>query len=246
MRFCLIPLLTEIRKPSKNLLHFEQRLKEVSRYQPDIVCLPECAFTGYLYDEEDFQRFTEHVPGLTTRRISALAREYGCYICYGVLESASKGVYSSAVLIDKSGEIILLHRKFVEKPPFIIGDVVKTIETDFGRVGILLCGDLFHNEVKAKIDGSANILLMLMSRSFEGSSPDLERWLNEERQVYLDEVKKVGMTTLIVNALENVSSAAAFGGAMVVNPNGELLAEAPHGTDNVLIFDMVPLDYSTI
>jgi hypothetical protein len=42
-----------------------------------------------------------------------------------------------------------------------------------------------------------------MARSFDGKSPDLERWLREERQAYVDEVRKVGITTLIVNSLED-------------------------------------------
>ncbi len=237
MRFCLIPLKTEIKNPSANLLHFEQKLKEVSPYQPDMVCLPECTFTGYLYDEQDFQQFAEPVPGQTTAQVAKLAKEYHCYICFGLLESTPEGVYSSAVLIDKAGGILLVHRKIVEKPPFIKGDSIKVIETEFGRLAILICGDLFNDEVKVKIERPLSVLLMPMSRSFDGDSPNLERWMNHERQVYLNEVKKVGVITLIVNAFENSSSGASFGGAMVIGSDGTLLAESPHGTDELLIYD---------
>lgn len=242
MRICLIPLKTEIKNPSANLQHFEQRLKEVSQYQPDIVCLPECSFTGYLYDEQDFQKFAEPVSGQTTAQVAKLAKEYYYYICFGLLESTPEGVYSSAVLIDKTGEILLVHRKIVEQPPFINGNSVKVIETEFGRLAILVCGDLFHDEIRVKLDSPLDVLLLPMSRSFDGDSPDLERWVNDERQAYLDEVKKVGVTTLIVNALENSSSGASFGGAMVVNSKGELLAESPHGTDEVLMFELVSVN----
>jgi len=239
MRVCLIPLRIEVRNPSANLQYFQQRLKEVSQYRPDIVCLPECAFTGYLYDEKDFQQFAESIPGHTTETLSLLAKENHCYICFGMLEKAPEGVYDSAVLIDKAGQIVLVHRKLVEQPPFINGDQVKTVETEFGHLAILLCGDLFHDEVKAKIDKPLTALFLPMARSFDGKSPDLERWVDDERQAYLDEVKKVGFTTLMVNSLESSTSEASFGGAMVVNSNGELLAESPHGTDEALIFDLV-------
>jgi predicted amidohydrolase len=242
MRVCLIPLQIEIKNPSANLQHFQQRLKEVLPYKPDIVCLPECAFTGYLYDEQDFQQFAEPILGQTTTKISALAKEHSCYICFGLLESTSEGVYSSAVLIDKAGEILLVHRKIVEQPPFINGDQVKTIETEFGRLAILLCGDLFHDEVKVKIDKPLTALLLPMSRSFDGKSPDLERWVNDERQAYLNEVKKVGVTALIVNSLEMASPEASFGGAIVVNSNGKMLAESAHGTDEALIFELVSVN----
>jgi len=243
MRVCLIPLRIEVRNPSANLQHFQQRLKEVSQYQPDIVCLPECAFTGYLYDEQDFQQFAEPIPGQTTAVLSVLAKENDCYICFGMLEKAPEGVYSSAVLIDKSGEIIHVHRKVCEQSPFTNGSDVKTIDTELGSLSILLCGDLFEDEVKAKLDDRLNILILPLARSFDGKSPDLERWLRDERQAYANEVKKVGVPGLIVNLLENSSEPeASFGGAMIVNSNGEILAESTHGTDETLIYNLVSVN----
>lgn len=243
MRVCLIPLRIEVRNPSGNLQHFQQRLKEVSHHQPDIVCLPECAFTGYLYDEQDFQKFAESIPGQTTLAVSLLAKEYHCYICFGMLEKAPEGVYSSAVLINKTGEIVFVHRKICEQPPFTNGSEVKAIDTELGRLSVLLCGDLFEDEVKAKLDQRSDALILPLARSFDGKSPDLERWLKEERQAYADEVRKVGVTGLIVNLLEKSSEPeAAFGGAMIISPSGEILAESQHGTDEALIYDLVSVN----
>lgn len=238
MRACLIPLRVEVRNPQVNLQHLQQRLNEVSRYQPDIVCLPECAFTGYLCDEADLKRFAEPIYGPTTQQVSLMAKQYHCYICFGMIERACEGIYNSAILIDRAGQIVLVHRKIVEKPPFLNGNSVKTVETELGRLVILICGELFHEEVRAMIDMPVNALLLPMARCFDGKSPDLDRWMREERQAYLDEVKKVGVTTFIVNALENLPYGASFGGAMVVDATGKLLAESPHGTDEALIFDL--------
>ncbi len=242
MRVGLIPLRIEVRNPSANLRHFRQRLEDVSPYQPDVICLPECAFTGYLYEEQDFQRFAESIPGQTTEMISSLAKEYRCYICFGMLEKTDKGVYDSAVLINKAGEIVLLHRKLVEQPPFLNGDQVKTVETEFGCFSILLCGDLFHDDVKAKIEKPLNALFMPMSRSFDEKSPNIERWINTERQMYLNEVKKVSVPTFLVNSLENAVPEGSFGGAMIVSSNGEVLAESEHGTAKALLFDLVSVN----
>lgn len=91
-------------------------------------------------------------------------------------------------------------------------------------------------------DKRLDALILPLARSFDGKSPDLERWLREERQAYADEVKKTGATGLIVNLLENPSEPeASFGGAMIVDPNGEILAESTHGTDEMLIYDLVPI-----
>lgn len=132
---------------------------------------------------------------------------------------------------------MLKHRKVSEQPPYLNGYETSAVETEHGRIGVLICGDLFHQEAVRQLDSNLQLLLVPMSRGFDGASPDLRRWLNEERAAYLEAVKRVGKTTAIVNALENLPEEGAFGGAMVVSPNGELLAEAPHGTDQLLVYE---------
>lgn len=242
MRACLVPLRIEAKNPAVNLRHFEKRLVEIAHHQPDLICLPECAFTGYLYQEADLEQFAEPIHGETTAFISRLAREHHCYICFGILERANEAIYSSAVLVNRFGKVVLIHRKISEQPPFATGGEVQAIDTEIGKLAVLLCGDLFDNDTKSKlIDTQADVLLLPLARSFDRKSPDLERWLKEERQAYVDEVRKVKIAALIVNSLENSSlPEASFGGAMIVSSNGEVLAESMHGTDEALIFDLIP------
>jgi predicted amidohydrolase len=237
MRVCLIPLKTEPRNPSANLDRLGQCLEEIAHYQPDLICLPECTFTGYLYEEDDFKQFAEPIPGPITEQMGQSARRYTTYLCFGLLEVAESGVYNSAVLLDRKGKIILKHRKIEEKPPFVNGDTVSSVDTELGRLGLLICGDLFNGDVIRELEPSLNLLIVPMARSFNKRSPDVERWISEERQVYIEAVKAVGVTTLIVNALEINTDDPSFGGAMIVSADGELLAESPHGTDTVLMWE---------
>lgn len=237
MRLCLIPLKIIPRDVAANLAELERRLREISRFRPDLVCLPECALTGYLYEDVDVQRFAEPIPGLTTERMGALAREYKIFLCFGLLEAAGTHFFNSAVLLDRHGRILLHHRKICEHPPFTNGARVQCIETELGRLSVLLCGDLFDEDATAQLDRSLDLLLVSMARSFDRRSPDVARWLREERQVYLDGVKAVGITTAMVNALEISEKDASFGGALIVDRDGRLLAESPHGTDEVLGYE---------
>ena len=238
MRLCLIPLKTTPRDVTANLAELERRLREVSRYRPDLVCLPECALTGYLYEDADVQRFAEPIPGPTTERMSALAREYKIFLCFGLLEVSDKNFFNSAVLLDRHGKILLHHRKICEYPPFTTGTTVQSIETELGRLSVLICGDLFDEDATNQLDRSVDLLLVPMARGFDGRSPDTERWLREERQVYLDGVKAVGITTAIVNALEVAGEDPSFGGALIVDKDGRVLAESPHGTDEALVYEV--------
>lgn len=249
MRLCLIPLKITSRDVAANLVELKRRLREVSCPRPDLVCLPECALTGYLYEDADVQRFAEPIPGPTTERMSALARECKIFLCFGLLEVSDKNFknfFNSAVLLDRHGKILLHHRKICEHPPFTNGTTVRSAETELGRLAVLICGDLFDEDAMAQLDNSIDLLLVPMARSFDQRSPDVERWLCEERQVYLDGVKAVSITTAIVNALEIAEEDASFGGALIVDRDGRLLAESPHGTDEALIYDLAKASKSSI
>jgi len=238
MRICLIPLKVEIKNPVANLQHLEERLREVSRHHLDLVCLPECTLTGYVYEEEDLLRFAEPIPGPTTERMGKLAQQYGIFLCFGMLEASGSKVFDSAVLLDREGQILLRHRKIEEHPPFSLGEAVEAVETELGSLSVLICGDLFNEEVIKQVNPNVDLLIVLLARSFAGRSPDPDRWESEERQVYLHAVKAVGVSTALVNTLEVSTDDPAFGGALLADGEGCLLAESPHGTDEVLAYNL--------
>jgi predicted amidohydrolase len=238
VRICLLPLKTIPRNPAENISHFRDCLSHVSGEHLDLVCLPECSFTGYLYTQDDFARFAEPIPGPTMGTVASLARTFGVHFCFGLLELTPEGVFSTIVLLDPMGQLLGKHRKIIEKPPFVTGADVSAVETNFGRLGMLICGDLFDKAVVKQVDPKLRLLLVPMSRSFDGKSPDMARWEQEERQAYLDAVKQAGVPTALVNALEVGGEDAAFGGALFVHADGSLAAESPHGTDTPLIFEL--------
>lgn len=237
MRIALIPLQTRYRDPAANLRHLEERLDEAERHRPDLVVLPECTLTGYLYEEEDLARFAEPVPGPTTQEMARLARQHGFWLCFGLVERVGALFYNTALLLDRRGHIALRHRKVHEKPPYALGESVRSLPTELGHLSVLICGDLFDEAVARQIDPSTNLLLVPMNRSFDGASPDAARWEREERGVYIEAVRAIGLTTAIVNALEEGTEEPAFGGALLVAGDGRVLAESPHGTEEMVIYD---------
>ena len=209
-------------------------------HKPDLVCLPECTLTGYLFEEPDLRQFAEPVPGPTTERMGELARHHGIFLCFGLLEAVGSRYYDAAILLDRKGRILLHHRKIEEHPPFASGTEVKTVDTELGRLSMIICGDLFNGDVVRRVDRSVDLLLVPMARSFEGKSPDSERWDKEERWGYLEGARAVGVTTAMVNSLEiGAEGLRDFGGALLVGKDGRLLAESPHGTDRPLFYELI-------
>jgi len=137
-----------------------ERMRIMALYKPDIVCLPE-AFTGLK------GRNAESVPGLTTERLAAVAKELGCYIiCPMHVSTEREGkVYNSAILINREGEIAGQYNKIHPVSSESENGVIPGIspppvfKTDFGTIGIQICFDInWIEEWKSLKDQGAEIV----------------------------------------------------------------------------------------
>jgi len=116
----------------------------------DIVCLGEgvnlAGVRGARYPD-----IAEPIPGPTTRRLGDVAREWNMYIVAALGERDGEAVYNTAVLIGRDGNVIGKYRK-VQLPREEIesgvtpGDAWPVFDTDFGRIGMMVCWDVQYAE----------------------------------------------------------------------------------------------------
>jgi predicted amidohydrolase len=157
-----------------NLQAAERLLERASANRPDIVCLPEI-FPLVGMPIQEWVPAAEPVPGPITERIGALARRFGTYVVCPMLERAGDRVYNSGVLLDRHGKPAGVYHKAhptiseldAEITP---GDRAGVFETDFGRVGILICFDIMWPDRwwEAKALGAE---LMFWPSAYEGGLP---------------------------------------------------------------------------
>lgn len=111
---------------------------------PDIICLPEgitVIGTGKSYAD-----VSEPIPGPTTEKLGALAAKIHSYIVAGIYERVGSTVYNTAILIGRKGEVAGKYRKThlpyeeVERG-LTPGDAYPTFNTEFGKVGLMICWD---------------------------------------------------------------------------------------------------------
>jgi predicted amidohydrolase/regulation of enolase protein 1 (concanavalin A-like superfamily) len=107
----------------------------------------------------------EAVPGPSTDVMANLARAYSVNVAFGMLEREGGLLYNTAVLINRSGEILGKYRKnqlpLSEVSVGITpGNGVPVFDTDFGRVALLICQDTAFPELarEAAIRGAELIL----------------------------------------------------------------------------------------
>jgi predicted amidohydrolase len=108
----------------------------------------------------------EPVPGPSTEQLGAAARARKSYIVAGLVERDGPAVYNTAVLIDRQGRLAGKYRK-VHLPYTEIewgitpGSSYPVFQTDFGKVGIMICWDTeFPEPTRALVAQGAELILV--------------------------------------------------------------------------------------
>ena len=108
------------------------------------------------------------IPGADSSRIAALAQEYGVMISAGLDEKVGNKLYDSAILVDRTGRIVWKHRKLnvlahLMDPPYSEGvaEGVGVVDTEFGRIGLVICADTFQDAIAARIAELAPDLMLV-------------------------------------------------------------------------------------
>jgi len=142
------------RGPAGEQTHEQMTARIRAAEDADIVVFPELATTGYkVFDRLD--EVAEPVPGPTTDVLSAVARETGCHILFGMPIRDGNDIFNSAVWIARDGSLAGRYDKRclwgVEQDHFAMGNTATVLDTDFARVGIQICYDLNFPEVSAAL-----------------------------------------------------------------------------------------------
>ena len=135
--------------PQGNLELFRKHIISAGQQKADILCLPEgITIVG---TQKDYVEVSETIPGPSTEFLGQLAREYKMYIVAGLYERDGPVVYNTAVLIGRDGTLKGKYRKTALPREEINGgitpgDTFPVFDTDFGRIGIMICWDVFFPE----------------------------------------------------------------------------------------------------
>src|SRR5688572_4092877 len=218
-----------------------------------IICLPELFSTIYFCVEtrREYFDWAEPIPGPTIDRMSDVARETGTVVIAPIFERAPDGRYfNTATVIGPDGELIGKYRKSSiplmdtaqsteprgnEKFYFTPGDLgFPTFATPFARIGILICYDRHFPEA-ARVLGLGGAEIVFVPTATTRMTRylwDLElRAHAVANAYYVCGVNKVGIDV-------GGSARNHFGNSMVIDPRGEILAQAGDAHDDIALADV--------
>jgi predicted amidohydrolase len=162
-----------------NLTLIEKHIRQAIAAKADLIVFPELALTGYfLKDLVPEVALSLDSPEIA--RLKELSRDIS--IAIGFVEVTSDYRFYNAALYLEEGEIGHLHRKvylptyglFDEQRYMARGERFRAFDTRFGRMGLLICEDMWHlsSSYILAMDGAATLLCLSSSpgRGIEGES----------------------------------------------------------------------------
>jgi N-carbamoylputrescine amidase len=145
-------------RPDDNLAKAERMVRDAAARGARLVCLPELFRSRYFCQSEDSRFFdlAERIPGPTTQRFEAIAKELGLTLVLSLFEARAPGLYhNTAVVVDGARGSIGKYRKmhipddprYYEKFYFTPGDLgFRAFDTTVAPLGVLVCWDQWYPE----------------------------------------------------------------------------------------------------
>ena len=236
-----------------NLAVIAQCVAQAAASGARLVLLQELHNGAYFCQHENVAEFdrAEPIPGPSTQRLGALAKQHGVVIVGSLFERRAAGLYhNTAVVLETDGRLIGKYRKmhipddpgFHEKFYFAPGDLgFHPIDTSVGRLGVLVCWDQWYPEA-ARLMALAGAELLLYPTAIGWDPADPQEEQDRQRDAWMlshrGHAIANGLPVLSCNRVGHESaphSSADGGGAAgirfwgsshVLGPQGEMLAEA--------------------
>lgn len=192
-----------------NFVRIENAIREAKEAGADIACFPETALLGWVNPDAHKRAFP--IPGEDSDKLCRLAKDYGLHLCVGLVEKEKRHLYDSVVLIDNKGNILLKHRKInllidLMNPPYTPGESIDVIDTEFGKIGLLICADTHDGKILKRMAALKPDLLIVPY----GYAAAEEEWPDHGKK----------LETVVINTAKKT-------GAFVIGTN--LVGEIAHG-----------------
>jgi N-carbamoylputrescine amidase len=237
-------------QPADNLDRALAHVEQAARRGAQIVCLPELFRSRYFCQSENhaFFKLAEPIPGPTTEALSKLARKHRITLIGSIFERRRAGVYhNTAIVFDANGKLVGKYRKmhipddplYYEKFYFTPGDLgFQTFSTKHADIGTLVCWDQWYPEA-ARLTALKGAQILFY--------PTAIGWHQREKKKFGAKQYDAWMTIQRSHAIANGCFVAAanrtgfegalefWGGSFVCDPFGEIIAQAGHGQEEILL-----------
>jgi predicted amidohydrolase len=158
----------------------ERLANQAAQAGADLLVLPETTYPAYWLKSATryMQADIERTP-VVLDRFSKYAIQHGFWLVVGFVEESAGKLYNSAAVFDRTGAVVGIARKSFlwdcDNRWFSPADKLSVFDTEFGRMGVLICADARAPEIAATLAAKGAQFMILPTA-----------WVNasKERRVY--------------------------------------------------------------
>ncbi|MFA7419810.1 MAG: nitrilase-related carbon-nitrogen hydrolase [Melioribacteraceae bacterium] len=217
-----------------------EAVKKAASDGAKIICFAELAFTKFFPQNRSAKPLdiAESVPGKTTELFSKLAKELGVVIILNLYEQDRENTYDSSPVINADGKILGVTRMihitdyecFYEKDFYTPGNTGAPVyETAFGKIAVAICYDRHYPEYMRALAINGAQIVFIPQAGAVGEWP--EGLYEAEMRVA---AFQNGYYTALCNRVGEEECLNFSGESFVCDPDGEVIARAGIGTDEIL------------
>lgn len=230
---------------AENTRKIEKNVTYAKTQGAELVIFPELSLTGYTLRDQSYE-LAETIPGPSTSILEEMAKKANVHIVVGMPELSEKTqstIYNTAVLVGPSGFIgkyrkmyLPTHSVFEEKRYFRPGYQTAAFDTKLGKIGLIICYDVFFPEVSRLTRLKGAQLIVCIS-----ASPAVRRAFFET----LTAARAIENTAFLayVNLVGIEDGLQFWGGSRLIGPNGKTIVKAKHDEEDLVIGEV---DYADI
>lgn len=222
--------------------------KHIEKTKADMYIFGELTICGY-HVKDELRDIAETVDGAAIKFVKELAKKHKCYIVFGMplKDSTVKGlINNSAILVHPDGKVDTYNKWFLptvgpfeEKIFFDEGESLTICQTKFGKIGLIVCYDIFFPELcRAYTLLGADIIICL------SATPSVTRKYFE----ILIPARAVENTVffIYVNLVGTQENLVFWGGSEIRDPLANQIVKAPYYKESVKVceIDLKQLEFA--
>jgi len=222
---------------NKNINKMRTFAEKARKEKAKLVVFPELSLTDYVVRDLLYE-LAEPVPGPSVEKIAEIAKENKLYMVFGMPEKSEKAesvIYNTAVLVGPRGYIgkyrkmyLPTHSVFEEKRYFRPGYETPVFETELGKIGLIICYDVFFPEVSRALKLKGAQIIVCIS-----ASPAVRRNFFET----LTAARAIENNTFViyVNLVGIEEGLQFWGGSRIISPSGSIIKKAKYNEEDFVV-----------
>jgi predicted amidohydrolase len=214
--------------------------KHVEKQKADMFVFGELSICGY-HVKDELRDIAETINGPSVKFMKDLARKNNCYIVFGMplIDNNVRGlIHNASILVHPDGKVDSYNKWFLptvgpfeEKIFFDEGESLTLCNTKFGKIGLIVCYDIFFPELCRAYSMLGADMIVCLS-----ATPSVTRKYFET----LIPARAIENTLffIYVNLVGTQENLVFWGGSQIYDPLANLIVKAPYFKESVKIVDI--------